>query len=117
MKKSQKKNIEKNLVPLAPEREYDFSRAVIGKYAKRDVDIKKTCITLYIDDDILAHLKERAKKPNAAPYQTQINDELRAVMEKDKNDSPYSALLKDEKFIVTLCEILEPRLNKRRRAA
>jgi hypothetical protein len=50
-------------------------------------------------------------------YQKQINDALRAAIERDKNDSPYSALLKDEQFIGTLCKILEPRLNKRRRAA
>jgi uncharacterized protein (DUF4415 family) len=115
MKKSRKKNSKKGLVPLAPEREHDFSHAVVGKYAKRDVDTKKTCITLYIDNDVLAHLKKRAKKPNAAPYQTQINEELRAVMERDLNGT--NAMLQYEKFISTLCEILEPRLNKRRRAA
>ena len=42
---------------------------------------------MYLDADILDFFKERAKEPNASPYQTQINNELRAVMErKTSND-------------------------------
>jgi guanylate kinase len=76
----------------------------------------KIKIGIFLDADILDYIKARAVE-NAASFEAQINKELRAVMERDKNDSPYSALLKDEQFIGTLCEILEPRLSKRRRAA
>ena len=40
----------------------------------------------FVDFDILQHFKGRADKPNTAPYQTQINQELRAAMERDLAD-------------------------------
>jgi uncharacterized protein (DUF4415 family) len=40
----------------------------------------KVKISLYVDLDVLNYFKKRAEEPNAAPYQTQINNELRAVM-------------------------------------
>ncbi len=43
----------------------------------------KVQITLRIDLDILEHFKHRASDAQAAPYQTQINAELRKIMEKD----------------------------------
>lgn len=42
---------------------------------------QKIKITMLIDADILDYFKERATAENAAPYQTQINNELRRVME------------------------------------
>ncbi len=46
----------------------------------------KVQITLRIDLDVLEHFKKRASPSNAAPYQTQINAELRKIMEKDLSD-------------------------------
>ncbi len=46
----------------------------------REAKIK---MTMFIDADVLQHFKKRAENPNAAPYQTQINQELRAAMERD----------------------------------
>ncbi len=46
----------------------------------REAKIK---MTMFIDGDILQHFKKRAETSNAAPYQTQINQELRAIMERD----------------------------------
>ena len=43
----------------------------------------KIKMTMFIDGDVLQHFKKRAENPNAAPYQTQINQELRAVMQRD----------------------------------
>ncbi len=43
----------------------------------------KVQITLRIDLDILEHFKKRASDAQAAPYQTQINAELRKIMQKD----------------------------------
>jgi uncharacterized protein (DUF4415 family) len=37
-------------------------------------------VTMYLDADILEYFKVRAAEPNAAPYQTQINNELRNVL-------------------------------------
>ena len=41
----------------------------------------KVRISIYLDADVLAYFRARAAQPNAAPYQTQINNELRAIME------------------------------------
>jgi uncharacterized protein (DUF4415 family) len=45
---------------------------------------KKIRISILLDEDILEHFKQRAAAPNALPYQTQINNELRAVMMDDR---------------------------------
>ena len=63
----------------------------------------KVRITINLDADVLEYFKERAAQPNAAPYQTQINNELRGVMERDQCD-PYSALVNDERFIAAVAE-------------
>lgn len=66
----------------------------------------KIRVTLYLDSDVLAYFKERATEPNAAPYQTQINSELRGVMERNPKSMQvdYSVLLNDRTFIRALAE-------------
>ncbi|GAC1396710.1 MAG: hypothetical protein NVSMB56_11650 [Pyrinomonadaceae bacterium] len=104
-------------------KEYDFSHAAIGKYAQRDPSVTKMRITLYLDADVLEYFKKRAAHPNAAPYQTQINAELRRVMSENKNESvdEKMKLLADERFINALAERVRMQLGKekktRRRAA
>ena len=84
-------------------KEYDFTKAEVGKFSQRDPAQSKTCITIYLDDDVLEYFKQRAPQPNAAPYQTQINYELRAVMERgqaaEAQATARTALLTDEVFI------------------
>lgn len=46
----------------------------------------KVQITLRVDLDVLEHFKKRAAPSNAAAYQTQINHELRKIMETDLSD-------------------------------
>jgi uncharacterized protein (DUF4415 family) len=72
----------------------------------------KVRVTMYLDGDVLEYFKRRAAPPHAAPYQTQINNELRAIMERDQGD-PFSSLVNDERFINAVAE----RLQKRRRRA
>jgi hypothetical protein len=43
-------------------------------------------------------------KPGALPYQTQINAELRKIMEREKSDVSIDKLLRDEKLITALAE-------------
>jgi uncharacterized protein (DUF4415 family) len=50
------------------------------KINPRETKIK---MTMFVDGDVLQHFKKRAEQPNAAPYQTQINQELRRAMERD----------------------------------
>lgn len=45
---------------------------------------KKTRISILLDEDIIEHFKKRAAAPNALPYQTQINNTLRAAMMADR---------------------------------
>jgi uncharacterized protein (DUF4415 family) len=72
----------------------------------------KVQITIKIDLDVLNYFKKRASEPNSAPYQTQINNELRAIMEnsektetesKNINDA-FQNLLSNKKFIKALAK-------------
>jgi len=71
----------------------------------------KVRITINLDADILEYFKQRASHPHSAPYQTQINTELRRVMETDdsQNDLSKTAqeLLQDNNFIVALKDKLK----------
>ncbi|MEP7340060.1 MAG: BrnA antitoxin family protein [Acidobacteriota bacterium] len=89
----------------------------------------KVRISIYIDADVLAYFRKRAAQPNAAPYQTQINNELRAVMELEAIAAPsakrsvkaspaakdYSTLIDDPQFIAAVAERVrqQPQVRKR----
>jgi len=87
---------------------HKFRRVNRDKIAVED-DVKpaniKVQITMKVDLDVLDHFKNRAAQPNAAPYQTQINAELRKVMkhdiadEKAEIDETAKRLLDDDEFI------------------
>ena len=72
----------------------------------------KVQITMKIDLDVLNYFKERASEPNTAPYQTQINNELRAIMENSKKakvqgkraKNDFESLLTNKRFIKALAE-------------
>ena len=69
----------------------------------------KVKISMYLDADILKYFRARAEPPDAAPYQTQINNELRRVMEADTNGKAKldSSILDDTEFLRALKEKLE----------
>ena len=50
----------------------------------RHIQTDKDKITLLIDTEVLEHFEKRAERKNAAPFQIQINDELRRIMERDR---------------------------------
>jgi uncharacterized protein (DUF4415 family) len=78
----------------------------------------KVKVTMYLDADVLEHFKSRAAGPQAAPYQTQINAELRAIMERERAAQPedaYRILLEDEQFLAALAAKLQAFKPKRRR--
>ncbi len=67
----------------------------------------KVKISLYIDGDILEYFRQRAEPPHAAPYQTQINNELRKVMEgSQENGNLENDILNNEEFLRALKEKL-----------
>ena len=69
----------------------------------------KVKISLYIDGDVLEYFRARAESPHTAPYQTQINNELRRVMENDSSDAARleKDILNNEEFLRALKEKLE----------
>lgn len=72
----------------------------------------KVRVTMYLDADVLEYFKGRAAQPNAAPYQTQINSELRALMERQGAGGPYASLVEDERFISAVAERVERHRRK-----
>jgi uncharacterized protein (DUF4415 family) len=62
-------------------------------------------VRISINLDVLNYFKQRAAKPNAAPYQTQINNTLREAMEREGKAAPSwlpsqaEVLLADQRFI------------------
>jgi len=78
-------------------------------WAEKLKKAKKIKVSIYLDSDVVHYFQIRAGQPNAAPYQTQINNELRRVME---NDSPTATsvendILNNEEFLRALKEKLE----------
>ena len=106
----------KSRTKVEPEEEYNperMRRLPRGSFRERHPDYdpataeKKVRVTIYLDADVLDYFKGRAAQPNAAGYQTQINSELRAVME--HGGSPYGSLVNDERFIEAVAERLRQR--------
>jgi uncharacterized protein (DUF4415 family) len=68
----------------------DMLRPGVHKFRRsRLINKKKSAkakISLYLDSDILEYFRKRAESPDTAPYQTQINNELRRVMENDSRE-------------------------------
>ena len=117
------KNREKEFVYEMTQEEYDEGLAKgwdaddmlsVGKHTFRRSRFitkrkdSKAKISLYIDCDILEYFRKRAESPDAAPYQTQINNELRRVMEYDSPDaaSLEKDILNNEEFLRALKEKL-----------
>jgi len=73
----------------------------------------KVKITMWVDGDILMHFQKRASESHAAPYQTQINTELRKIMEGNlSNNKPKLAkdikeLASNKDFIRAVAEQLK----------
>ena len=72
-----------------------------GEVKLKDVKVR---VTMYLDADILEFFKNRAKSPNSAPYQTQINTELRSLIRKNRGEDRYSDLINNESFIKAVAE-------------
>ena len=87
----------------------------------------KVRISINLDLDILNYFKQRATQPNAAPYQTQINNTLREVMERQQTAdssrlSPHATvLLSDRRFIEAVAKRVKAQgasqQKRKRRAA
>lgn len=113
---------------------HKFVRGLFKKmHPDYDPKTAKVRISLYLDAEVLAWFRTRAEQPNAAPHQTQINNELRALMEREAAGKTstsrgakgaqaavdYTALLDDPQFIAAIAERVRrhPQLRKRKQKA
>ena len=78
-------------------------------WAERLKNSKKVKVSIYLDSEVVEYFRGRAERPNAAPYQTQINSELRTVMENGSTaTAPFERdLLNDKTFLKELKKKLE----------
>ena len=99
-----------------------------GGFKRRHPDYapqtSKVKISILLDADVLAYFRARAAQPHAAPYQTQINQELRQLMERDQRQlekatvaREYAGLLNDPAFIAAVAERVEAQRKRARRKA
>ena len=111
------KTLNEDVDPLAAERDLSSKRGkrrgIAGKVASREATEPhniKVQISIKLDSDVLEHFKARAKLPGAVPYQTQINQALRQVMQHQQTDLPHAELLNDEQFLAALTDRIKARL-------
>lgn len=91
--------------------EYDLKslkvkrRGPLPELASKDAEPAKVRVTIALDADVVEHFKNEAAKPGGLPYQTQINQALRQVMERPTDaESLKRALLRDPEFIREVVE-------------
>ena len=103
--------------PLASGRDLSDKKFVrrgeVGKVVPAEaVDPRniKVQISIKLDADVLEYFKTRAQRPGAPPYQTQINQALRAVMDRDPESFPGEDLVRDERFVAAITERIKARL-------
>ncbi len=81
---------------------------------------KKRRISILLDEDIIEHFKKRAAAPNALPYQTQINNTLRAAMMADRGvivevEDEGAALHTNPTFIKAVARSVKAQLAQERK--
>jgi uncharacterized protein (DUF4415 family) len=108
------KTIEKTKRSVAMDAEMDRMKRLprgssLMKPGETDQKNCKVRITMYLDADVLEYFKKRAEQPNAAPYQTQINNELRKIMESNPGEvaAIERDILNNKEFLLALKEKLE----------
>ena|SRR5215510_5809010 len=80
MKKGTFEKLKKSLEEAVEIEAGKRSAARVTKRELPDKNVRKVRINIMLDEDIIEYFKLRAAKPNAAPYQTQINQALRALI-------------------------------------
>ena len=78
-------------------------------WAEKLKNTNKVKVSMYLDEVVVEYFRKRAESPDAAPYQTQINNELRRIVESDSRDaaSIEKDILNNEEFLRALKEKLE----------
>jgi uncharacterized protein (DUF4415 family) len=77
-----------------------------------DASAAKIRVTAFIDADLVAYFRQRAEKPDAAPFEAQLNQALRAAMKQavENEDQQIKqvteTLLNNQAFLNALSEKL-----------
>lgn len=96
--------------------EDDLPKPGIKKYRRSRFVVEpseaKVKITMWLDGNVLQYFKQRSESPDAAPYQTQINNELRRIMNQDLSisrvdEQKASEIAKNKEFIRAVAEQLK----------
>lgn len=99
-------------------KEYDLKKlkvkrhGVLPQLADSSMENAKIRITISLDKDLIDFFKEEAKVPGALPYQTQINQALRAILPGSPEHKAFyqrvkGELLHDKDFIFSLKTMLK----------
>ncbi len=78
-------------------------------WAEKLKNTNKVKVSIYLDEVVVEYFRQRAESPDAAPYQTQINNELRRVMEDGAaraNGNLENDILNNTEFLRALKEKL-----------
>lgn len=89
---------------------YERGEAEAGRVTVRERPVKKARINIMLDEDIIEHFKRRAARPNAAPYQTQINQALRELLTGEPEPRPEAQA---EALAELIAEKVAVRLRRR----
>ena len=102
-------------------KEYDLKklkvkrRGILPALQAQKTTTNKIRITIALDKEVIDYFKTEAKHPGAFPYQTQINQALRKLIDNwhelnhDNVDEFKNALLNDTTFIQKLAKKLSQR--------
>lgn len=88
--------------------------AFLAKAGETESRKTKVRISILVDLDVLEFFKERASKPGAPAYQTQINQVLRSQMGSKESDA--KSLAQDDRFIRAVAKRVKELSTKRSNA-
>ena len=103
--------------------EYDLKKLTVKRHGmlsalqEDDNVMNKTRITISLDADVVDYFKSQARKPGTLPYQTQINQALRVLLDNEQCDNVETVkdeLLHDAVFIQALADKISKRDTKRK---
>lgn len=111
MKKATFEKLKKSLEEAVAIESGELEPARVTILEVPDKKIRKVRINIMLDDDIIEYFKQRATLPNAAPYQTQINQTLRdAISGQRLSTTPLDA--RSEALAERIAEKVASRLHR-----
>lgn len=93
-------------------------RGILSALQTEEEASNKVRITIALDKEVVDYFKSEARHPGAFPYQTQINQALRKIIDKwhsigrDNIEELKTELLHDSVFIRQLAKEIEQRISK-----